>query len=188
MARDPTYEALAAARASWHHRGSQRPPWAHEPKAGQESVWDYPRPARCEATTAHLTVRFDGVVVADTRRGYRALETSHPPTYYFPPEDVRQEVLVSRPGTTVCEWKGAAHYWTIEGPSGRRAQGSVWAYPEPFEEFKEIAGYFAFYVKDMDLCTVNGAAARPQPGGFYAGWVTPDLAGPFKGDKGSAGW
>lgn len=188
MARDPSYEQLAAARAGWQNRGNIRPPWAEQPAPGQESVWDYPRPAICEPTSADLEVTFDGVVIAQTRRGYRALETSHPPTYYIPAEDVRQDMLQPRPGTTVCEWKGAAHYWDVVGPTGRRARGATWAYPKPFVGFEAIAGHFAFYAKHMDQCRVNGAVARPQPGGFYAGWVTPDLAGPFKGDKGSTGW
>lgn len=188
MSRHPDYEALERARASWKNRGQTRPPWADTPGPGQESVWDYPRPAVCEPTEAHLVVKVGGEVLAETRRGYRALETSHPPTYYFPPEDVRTELLVARPGTTVCEWKGAAHYFDVRGPDGRVRRGAAWIYPEPFPGFEPIAGYFAFYAKDMDECRVNGELARPQPGGFYAGWVTSTLAGPFKGDPGSAGW
>lgn len=188
MAKEPSYEDLAAARAAWKHRGAARPPWAHTPAEGQESVWDFPRPAICEPTSAHLVVRFDGVVIAETRRGFRALETAHPPTYYLPADDVKQEYLRSRAGTTVCEWKGTAHYWDVVGPSGRVAQGAAWAYPRPFPEFEQIAGCFAFYVKDMEACRVDGEVAEPQVGGFYAGWITSHYAGPFKGDRGSAGW
>lgn len=188
MAKDPTYEELAAARAAWKHRGQARPPWADSPAPGQESVWDFPRPAICEPTSAHLVVRYDGVVVAQTRRGFRALETAHPPTYYFPAEDVQQEYLQPRRGTTVCEWKGTARYWDVVGPSGRRANGAAWSYPSPFGDFEPIAGCFAFYAQDLDECLVDGEVARPQPGGFYAGWITSHYAGPFKGEKGSAGW
>lgn len=186
--RDPRYEALEAARAQWKNRGQLRPAWADAPKPGQESVWDYPRPAICELTSARLEVEFDGVVVAHTVRGARALETSHPPTYYFPPQDVRTEHLEVARGTTVCEWKGEAHYFTLVGPNGRRAQRAVWCYPKPFPGWEGIAGWFAFYANEMDVCRVDGQVARPQPGGFYAGWVTPDLAGPFKGGAGSTGW
>ncbi|MCA9554823.1 MAG: DUF427 domain-containing protein [Myxococcales bacterium] len=188
MARDPKYDDLAAARAGWQHRGQRRPPWALTPEPGQESVWDFPRPAVCEPTPAHLVVHFDGVILAETRRGLRALETAHPPTYYFPAENVRQDLLRPRAGTTVCEWKGTAHYWDVVGPSGRCLRGAAWCYPRPFPGFEAIAGCFAFYPQDMDACLVDGERARAQPGGFYAGWVTSTLAGPFKGEAGSAGW
>lgn len=182
------YEDLEAARAKWANRGTARPPWADTPRPGQESVWDYPRPAVCEPTEALLEIEFDGVTIAKTTRGARALETSHPPTYYFPPDDVRTDLLKEEPGSTVCEWKGEARYFTLVGPSGRRAKRAIWCYPRPFPGWEGIAGWFAFYAKDMDACRVNGQVAQPQPGGFYAGWVTPDLAGPFKGGPGSMGW
>jgi len=63
------------------------------PGPGQESVWDYPRPPRLEEATRHIQVIFNGVVIAETRRALRVLETSHPPVYYIPPEDVRMEYL-----------------------------------------------------------------------------------------------
>lgn len=64
------------------------------PQPGQESVWDYPRPAILEDTTKYLKVICQGVVLAGTNRGKRVLETSHPPTYYFPPEHVQGQYLM----------------------------------------------------------------------------------------------
>ena len=60
------------------------------PAAGQESVWDYPRPPRLEPVSERLRVVFAGETIADTVAGYRVLETSHPPVYYLPPDDIRQ--------------------------------------------------------------------------------------------------
>ena len=60
-----------------------------EPGPGQESVWDYPRPPRVERIDKHIQIIFNGEVIADTRRAFRVLETSHPPVYYLPPEDIR---------------------------------------------------------------------------------------------------
>ncbi|MCS7289004.1 MAG: DUF427 domain-containing protein, partial [Roseiflexus sp.] len=68
-----------------------RPVQRIPPGPGQESVWDYPRPPRVEPTSRRVRVVFGGVTIADTRRALRVLETSHPPTYYIPPEDVRME-------------------------------------------------------------------------------------------------
>src|SRR4029077_2932528 len=71
-----------------------------EPGPGQESVWDYPRPPALENSAKHIEVRFNGVTIADTRRAKRILETSHPPVYYIPPDDVRMEFLHENPRAT----------------------------------------------------------------------------------------
>ena len=85
-----------------------------EPGPGQESVWDYPRPPRLEESNKHIKIIFNGVVIAETKRAKRILETSHPPVYYIPPEDMKLEQYFSAtPRTTFCEWKGPASYYTI---------------------------------------------------------------------------
>jgi uncharacterized protein (DUF427 family) len=157
------------------------------PEAGQESVWDYPRPPRLEATSKHLEVHFNGVVVADTRRGYRVLETSHPPVYYFPPQDIDFKYLIARPRGSICEWKGRATYFAV-CVGDRQANDAAWAYLDPLAAFAQIRNYVAFYAGPMDRCLVEGEVVTPQPGGFYGGWITPDVVGPFKGIPGSMGW
>lgn len=157
------------------------------PKPGQESVWDYPRPPRLEPATKRLRVEFNGVTIADTQRGHRVLETSHPPVYYFPPNDVRMEHLVGAGGGSFCEWKGAARYYDIE-VNGKRAARAAWCYPQPTPAFAPIRDHIAFYGHLMDACYVGVQQAEPQPGHFYGGWVTDDIVGPFKGEPGTAGW
>ena len=115
------------------------------------------------------------------------LETSHPPTYYIPPDDVDSRFLVKAPGASFCEWKGDAVYWTVR-VGEREAIKAAWGYPRPTPGFVELTDHLAFYCAAMDECLVDGERARPQPGGFYGGWVTDDLAGPFKGVPGSWGW
>ncbi len=46
----------------------------------------------------------------------------------------------------------------------------------------------AFYAGRMDACFVNGEAVTAQPGGFYGGWITANIVGPFKGAPGTRGW
>lgn len=158
------------------------------PQPGQESVWDYPRPPRLELTHRHICIVFNGVVVAETRRAYRVLETSHPPTYYLPPEDIAQTYLHKVSGAaSLCEWKGQATYYTLR-VGDKKAERVAWAYHNPTPAFKAMKGYMAFYVAPMDMCTVDGERVRPQPGHFYGGWVTSDVVGPFKGEPGSWGW
>ena len=157
------------------------------PAPGQESVWDYPRPPRAERTARHIEVRFNGVLVADTRAAVRVLETSHPPTYYVPQADVRLDCVREAEGSSWCEWKGAARYYDVV-VGDRRARRAAWSYPKPTAPFALIAGYFAFYVRLLDECLVDGERVVPQPGGFYGGWITSDVIGPFKGEPGSEGW
>jgi uncharacterized protein (DUF427 family) len=158
------------------------------PGPGQESVWDYPRPPRLEETGAHLSVRFGGVVVAETHRGKRVLETSHPPVYYFPPEDVRTELLrPSRRRASYCEFKGQARYFDLE-VGKRAAAAAVWAFPDPVPAYTALRDHLAFYPGAMDACYVDGELVRAQEGDFYGGWITSRVVGPFKGGPGTMGW
>ena len=158
-----------------------------EPGPGQESVWDYPRPPRVESVSKRVQVVFKGVVIADTVAAKRVLETSHPPVYYIPPGDIRMEYLVDTPGSSFCEWKGRTKYYTVVVGDGE-ARKAAWAYPDPREGFEGIRDHVAFYAGPMDECTVGGERVTPQPGGFYGGWITKDIVGPFKGGPGTAGW
>ncbi|TVP50064.1 MAG: DUF427 domain-containing protein [Gemmatimonadales bacterium] len=157
------------------------------PGPGQESVWDYPRPPRLERTSRRLEVIFNGERIADTTNGWRVLETSHPPVYYLPPGDIRQEFLRQAGGGSHCEWKGTATYWDVVR-EGRVAQKAAWSYPDPTPAFAPIRDHLAFYPGPMDECRVDGEIVTPQQGGFYGGWITSDLVGPFKGEPGSWGW
>lgn len=157
------------------------------PSANQESVWDYPRPPRLEAVTKRIQIISGGTVLAETTRAYRVLETSHPPVYYLPPEDIRLERLTKSAGSSFCEWKGEARYYALNGES------VSWYYPAPTEGFAPIAGYLAFYagriaLQDGDGCFVNDELVTPQSGTFYGGWITSATVGPFKGIPGSMGW
>jgi len=150
-------------------------------------VWDYPRPPRLERVAARLVVELGGAVVADTTAGYRVLETSHPPTYYLPSDDWAPGALEPAAGGSFCEWKGQAVYWTVVG-GHRREDAAAWSYPEPTPPFAGLRDHVAVYCARTDRCTVDGEVATPQPGGFYGGWVTTKVVGPFKGVPGSWGW
>jgi len=152
-----------------------------------ESVWDYPRPPRLERSGRHIEVVFIGVAIAETRRAWRVLETSHPPVFYIPPEDVRTDLLASTDRRSYCEWKGSAAYRTVTF-GDRSAPNAVWSYPDPTAAFAPIAGYLAFYPSRMDACFVDGERVRSQLGDFYGGWITGEIVGPFKGDPGTEGW
>lgn len=151
-----------------------------------ESVWDYPRPPRVEATARRITVRHGGVLVADTVEAVRVLETSHPPVYYVPRSSVA--VPLSRNGRrTVCEFKGVADYWDLAVGSSVVPR-VAWSYEDPVAGYEVLTGRLAFYPSIVDECTVDGEVVVAQPGDFYGGWATSDIVGPFKGGPGTHGW
>lgn len=158
-----------------------------EPGPGQESVWDYPRPPRLEESKKHIQVVFNGVVIADTHRALRILETSHPPVYYIPPAGVQLQYLTPTPRTTFCEWKGAASYYTIT-VGDKTIPNAAWYYRHPTSPYEPLANHIAFYPGKMDACYVDGERVHAQPGDFYGGWITAEIIGPFKGDAGTNRW
>jgi uncharacterized protein (DUF427 family) len=138
-------------------------------------------------TGRHVVVELGGRVLADTRRAIRVCETSHPPVYYVPREDVAPGVLEPAAGGSWCEWKGAAAYWDAV-VDGRRVPEVGWSYEEPSPGYEHLRSAVAFYPGRVDRALVDGEAARPQPGRFYGGWITDDVVGPFKGEPGTLGW
>jgi len=177
------------ARAKWE---SMARPAAIEPVGpGEESVWDFPRPPAVEDVAAPLRVALGGVTIAETARGKRVTETAGAPVYFFPPADTAVEFLRETGHVTVCEWKGAAiHYALVTGYG--IAERAAFAYPDPFDDlgrgYDAIAGWFAFYPSRVSACYLGDEKIRPQPGGYYAGWVAANLRGPIKGAPGSEGW
>jgi uncharacterized protein (DUF427 family) len=153
---------------------------------GQESVWGFPRPPSIEDSTRHILVRKNGIVLAETRSAKRVLETSHAPTYYIPRRDVAMHHLAESSNQTVCEWKGSATYFDLMA-GGFSIQSVAWTYENPTPGFIEIHGYLAFYPDRLE-CYLDGEQALAQAGGFYGGWITSDVVGPFKGEPGTRNW
>ncbi len=152
-----------------------------------ERVGDYPRPPRLERVPERIRIVLGGETVADTTAAYRVLETTHPPTYYLPPDAFVPGALVASPRGSFCEWKGRARYWSVRG-GGRTVADAGWSYPEPTGTFAALRDHVAVYAAPMDACFVGDEQASPQPGGFYGGWVTSNLTGPFKGSPGTEFW
>ena len=148
-----------------------------------ESVWDYPRPPATEPSAKRVRVEHDGETIADSDRALRVLETSQAPAYDIPPEDVRTDLLDAHERRSLCEWKGQARYWTVNG-----SPAAAWSYPRPAERYAALRDYVAFYPQKVDACFVGEERVEANAGDFYGGWVTSDIKGPFKGGPGTAGW
>lgn len=157
------------------------------PKPGQRSVWDFPRPPAVERTQRQVEITLSGGLICRTTDVVLVLETSHPPTWYLPTRSFAPGVLRPTDLTSVCEFKGVAEYYDVV--AGRvMAARSAWGYPDPLPGYEALAGRVAVYASVMDQVLVDGVAVTPQPVGFYGGWITPDVVGPFKGEPGTEGW
>ena len=154
---------------------------------GLESVWDYPRPPKVERTGDRLVVSINGFVVAESREGYRVLETSHPPTYYFPKKDVCMDALKREERSSFCEFKGTADYWSID-VNGTLVRNIAWSYPSPTRPYAVLKDHLAFYANRPAECWVGEEQVVSQEGDFYGGWITARITGPFKGSPGTQLW
>ncbi len=158
-----------------------------EPGPGQESVWDYPRPPRLEASDRRVRVIHAGATVADTTAAWRVLETSQPPAFYLPPDDVDLDLVRPAGGQSFCEWKGVASYFDVVA-GGNVVEQAAWTYRSPNPSFQAITDHVAFYPQRVDACFVGDEQVDPNDGDFYGGWVTSHVVGPFKGAPGTLGW
>jgi uncharacterized protein (DUF427 family) len=151
-------------------------------------VWDYPRPPAVRACERRVRVEWAGEVLADSLQALRVLETSHPPTIYIPPADVRLDLLTaSDAGLTWCEFKGEARYLDAL-VAGDRAHAVAWSYAAPTVGYEALRDHVAFYPGRVDAAWVDGERVQAQPGDFYGGWITGELVGPFKGSPGTLRW
>ncbi len=177
---------LQRRRSKWHYRGQERPSFASEPRSGQESVWDYPRPPAVRSDGRKVEVFFDGNCIASSQRAVRVLETAGPPVFYLPNSDVHFASMLSIPGESLCEWKGVANYFDVVAKA-KGIERAAWTYLRPFPGYERIAGYVSFFPAKVD-CYVAGERVRPQTGDVYGGWVTGEIIGPWKGAPGTDDW
>lgn len=167
--------------SQWEYHGQKRPEIAIKPGKGQESVWDYPRPPKLDPDSREVLVIFANKIIARTTKAIRILETASPPGFYIPPNDININYLKKTTGESKCEWKGAAIFWNVIVEDEKAAR-AAWSYPKPFPDFNKIKSYLSFYPSKVD-CYVAGEHVKPQPGGFYGGWITKEIVGPVKGES-----
>lgn len=184
---------VLAHRDAWPLRGQQRPPFAHEPAPGQRSVWDFPRPPSQAVLARTARVQLGKTqVIAESDTAVEVMETASAPTVYFAPDAVREDSLVPLDGQSHCEWKGIAASCAL-APDVARAHSVdptlavAWRYLAVYPEFENLYGWYAFYPQHVP-CFLDDERVAAQPGGYYGGWVSKDLAGPIKGEPGSGGW
>ena len=158
-----------------------------KPKAGQESVWDYPRPPKLEHFSGHIRIIFNNEIIYDAPNALRILETSHPPSYYLPISNFKKGMLQANNSSSYCEFKGMANYYDIT-VKGKLAKKAAWYYPNPNAMYAALEEHVSVYAHLMDACFVNDEKVDSQEGNFYGGWITSTVVGPFKGSPGTWGW
>jgi uncharacterized protein (DUF427 family) len=108
----------------------------------------------------HVRVELGGEPIAESQRPVALFETGLPPRWYFPPEDVRQELLEPSDTITMCPYKGTASYWSVRA-GGELHRDIAWRYPEPIPECPRIAGLIAFFNERVDLVVDGVQEERP---------------------------
>ncbi len=152
----------------------------------QESVSDCPRPPRLEAVRRRVKIELGGCVIAETTGTYRVLETSHPPNYYLPPDDIVPGTLARTHHRSLCEWKGQAHYFDVH--AGERIESdAAWGYDWPSAAFE------AHHRVRRLLCRPHGCVlGRRRTGRPAARWLLRRVdhrgaGGPLQGRSGQSG-
>ncbi len=169
----------------WNFNGKVKPSFAIEPKDGEESVWDYPRPPSIQRDSRTVLIILNGNRICETRKALKVMETASPPSFYIPRSDIDLSYLKINQEVTFCEWKGMANYYGDSSDS--ELKSICWYYPNPKSYFTSIKDHLAFYPARVD-CFINNEKVNAQKGGFYGGWVTKEIIGPFKGDDQTLGW
>lgn len=168
----------------WKHTGKKRPDFAIEPGPGQESVWDYPRPPSMDEVAASIEIRHEGERLAAAERALVLRETASPPTWYIAADAVETSHLIPAEGSSFCEWKGTAEYFALPADP---ATPVAWCYPQASPPYEALSGWLCFYPGRVD-CFIDGERVRAQAGGFYGGWITDAIVGPWKGEAGTGAW
>lgn len=120
-------------------------------------------------TSRRVRVSVHGRELADTTRAVVLFETSLPPRWYLPREDVDADALREVQDTSLCPYKGTASYYAVEA-DGQLEDVLAWTYPEPLREVEPIAGRIAFFDERVDVTLDGEAQERPRTPWSTADW------------------
>jgi uncharacterized protein (DUF427 family) len=132
---------------------------------GGEFNFEPPPPGRTiylEHTPKRIRVELGGEVIADSRNAFILHESGLQPMYYFPPEDVRTDLMTSTDRHTHCPKKGDASYYTITA-GGKTVENGAWYYPEPLPDAPFLTDLVAFYFDRMDRWLEEGEEIMVHP-------------------------
>lgn len=124
--------------------------WFDEDEEVQGHLRDPYHRVDVRETSRHVKIVVDGEVVAESERPKLLSETGLPNRFYIPPEDTRGELLEPSATHTICPYKGAASYRTLN-VGDRRIEDAAWFYPEPLENAFKIRNHLCFLAKGVNI-------------------------------------
>ncbi len=149
-----------------------------------ENVSNYPRPPALEKCKGNVEIFITSTTKVECNNYYRVLETFHAPTIYISKNYFANNIIdYKNTKSSYCEWKGIASYINlINREENITIYNAGWYYKNPKEAYQEIKGYISLYPEKVRSCSINGEFVKSQDGGYYGGWITSRVKGPFKGD------
>jgi uncharacterized protein (DUF427 family) len=99
-----------------------------------------------------VTVSAGGETIAESQSAMVLSETGVPNRFYFPMDDVRRDVLEPTDESTHCSYKGDARFWSVK-VDGKTLENAVFAYTDPFDDARRVAGYVSFLHDEINVST-----------------------------------
>jgi uncharacterized protein (DUF427 family) len=97
-------------------------------------------------------------VVAESTDVIKVEEDDHPARYYFPRSAVKADLLKRTETTTLCPFKGTAHYYSLK-LGDKNLNDAIWTYEEPYDEHRDLKDRLAFYEEQFPDMKVERVAA-----------------------------
>ena len=145
---------IDAANGMWTFTWDGRVQWFEEATEVIVHARDTTKRVDVVPSERHLRVEVAGELVAETRQPHALFETTLPTRWYFPPDDVRWDLLEPSDLVTRCPYKGTARYWSVRA-GGQLRPDVAWMYADPVPECPRIAGMVCFFNEKVDL-TIDG--------------------------------
>lgn len=119
-------------------------------------------PITIEACRRRVRAAYDDHVIADTDDALVLRESTYPPVYYFPKDQIEMGFLAKTDHATHCPYKGDASYWSIM-MDGDLAENAAWSYEDPFPTAMAIKGHLAFYPNVVQVYEIDEADLEDRP-------------------------
>ena len=133
--------------------------WFEEEEQLQAHARDPHKRVDVAPSSRHVRVELDGQLLAESTRPLLRFETTLPPRYYLPADDVVADLVPSET-VSVCPYKGVARWWSAR-VGDRLVDDLVWSYPTPIAENPRIAGLLCFLNEKIDLVVDGERQERP---------------------------
>jgi uncharacterized protein (DUF427 family) len=158
---EPPNNRLRAVADHWTFTWEKGVHWFEEAFEVHHHARDTTKRVDVVPSDRRVRVELEGELVAESDRTHALFESWLPPRWYFPPDDVRDEVFVPSDMTSDCPYKGHATYWSVRA-GGVDHPDVAWRYADPVVECPRIAGLISFFNERVDLVIDGELQERPR--------------------------